>query len=198
MKKYSAGIAAKSFWFLEFKKYLQLERNGKNKQEIKELQISENIFSSKSKRTGLRIVGEISSRSEKLDIQLKELFFQVDLENQKVINLISILKSDLLFFEFMYLGYREELIIGIEKFELKVVRKFLRDKQTQSDEVLEFTEGTIKRLCGAYSTNLKQAGLIDDISGQMKYKRIILDYRLESILKENNNLPYYKVIKGVV
>lgn len=198
MKKYSAGIAAKGFWFLEFKKYLQLENMGKTKKEIREIQASENIFCSNTERTGLRILGETASRSKILDKELKDMFFDLDSQNQRIINLIAIMKSDRLFFEFIYHAYKEELMIGTEIFDLKIIRKFLSNKRAQDDDVANFTDGTIKRLCGAYSTYLKEAGLIDNVSGIMKIKRVVLDYRLEQILKKEKFSLIYKAIKGVV
>ena len=40
-REYSAGIVSKGFWFLEFKKFLGLLREGKSEIEIRKLQEGE-------------------------------------------------------------------------------------------------------------------------------------------------------------
>ena len=61
-KEYSAGIVSKGFWFLEFKKFLELLIEGKSESEIKELQEEKNIFSAPSKDYGKRIISEINKK----------------------------------------------------------------------------------------------------------------------------------------
>ena len=43
-KEYSAGAVKMSFWFIEFRKVVQLLHDGKSMDEIKTLAQSENIF----------------------------------------------------------------------------------------------------------------------------------------------------------
>ena len=43
-KEYSAGAVKMSFWFVEFRKVVQLLHDGKSMDEIKVLAQSENIF----------------------------------------------------------------------------------------------------------------------------------------------------------
>jgi hypothetical protein len=44
-KEYSAGMVKLSFWFLEFRKVIELLNSGKTINEIKDMNIKENIFS---------------------------------------------------------------------------------------------------------------------------------------------------------
>ena len=43
-REYSAGIVSKGFWFLEFKKFLEFLKDGKNENEIRKMQEEENFF----------------------------------------------------------------------------------------------------------------------------------------------------------
>ena len=97
-REYNAGIVSKGFWFLEFKKFLEFLKNGKNEIEMRKLQDEENIFSASSKDYGKRIISEINKRIKILPEGIKELFFKSDTGTQKVINLLSIMETDKIIF----------------------------------------------------------------------------------------------------
>ena len=72
-----------------------------NEEEIKKMCIEENLFGAAKEYRAKRIYGYIWNRAKRLDKTLIDLFYTSDLATQKVINLIAILRSDRLFFEFM-------------------------------------------------------------------------------------------------
>lgn len=110
---YSAGLISQSFWFVEIKKIIKLMDDGKSEEEIKKMCINENLFGASKEYRAKRIYGYIWNRTKRLDKTLISLFCSSDLSTQKVINLIAILRSDRLFFEFMFEVYREKNILGI-------------------------------------------------------------------------------------
>ena len=110
---YSAGLISQSFWFVEMKKVIKLIDDGKSEEEIKKMCIEENLFGAAKEYRAKRIYGYIWNRAKRLDKTLIDLFCTSDLATQKVINLIAILRSDRLFFEFMFEVYREKNIFGI-------------------------------------------------------------------------------------
>ena len=121
---YSAGLMSQSFWFIEFKKVVKLISNGKSDEEIKSICIEENLFGAAKEYRAKRMCGYILNRAKKLDQTMIDLFLNSDLNTQKIINLITILKGDRLFFEFMFEVYREKVILGIpiiEDTDLKVL-----------------------------------------------------------------------------
>ena len=197
-KEYSAGIVSKGFWFLEFKKFLELLIEGKSESEIKELQDEENIFSAPSKDYGKRIISEINKRIKVLPKEIKELFFESDTGTQKVINLLSIMGTDKLFFEYVYNSYRNELLLGTKKYNPGIVMKFLKEKAEQNEEVAKFSEKTLKRMQGTYGNYLKEAGLLEEKNKEILYGKVYLDYELEKLLMENNMEVYIKTLKGEV
>ncbi|NWO19284.1 DUF1819 family protein [Leptotrichia sp. oral taxon 223] len=197
-KEYSAGIVSKGFWFLEFKKFLELLIEGKSESEIKELQDEENIFSAPSKDYGKRIISEINKRIKVLPKEIKELFFESDTGTQKVINLLSIMGTDKLFFEYVYNSYRNELLLGTKEYNPGIVMKFLKEKAEQNEDVAKFSEKTLKRMQGTYGNYLKEAGLLEEKNKEILYRKVYLDYELEKLLRENNMEMYIKTLKGEV
>jgi hypothetical protein len=197
-KEYSAGIVSKGFWFLEFKKFLELLIEGKSESEIKELQEEKNIFSAPSKDYGKRIISEINKRIKVLPEEIKELFFKSDTGTQKVINLLSIMGTDKLFFEYVYNSYRNELLLGTKEYNPGIVMKFLKEKAEQNEEVAKFSEKTLKRMQGTYGNYLKEAGLLEEKNKEILYGKVYLDYELEKLLMENNMEVYIKTLKGEV
>ena len=195
-REYSAGIVSKGFWFLEFKKYLELLKNGNNENEIKKIQDEENIFSAPSKDYGKRIISEINKRIKILPEEIKELFFKSDTGTQKVINLLSIMGTDKLFFEYVYNSYRNELLLGTKEYNPGIVMKFLKEKAEQNEEVAKFSETTLKRMQGTYGNYLKEAGLLEEKNKEILYGKVYLDYELEKLLRENNMEIYIKTLKG--
>ena len=197
-REYSAGIVSKGFWFLEFKKFLEFLKNGKNEIEIRKLQDEENIFSASSKDYGKRIISEVNKRIKILPEGIKELFFKSDTGTQKVINLLSIMETDKLFFEYVYNSYRNELLLGTKEYNPGIVMKFLKEKAEQNEEVAKFSEKTLKRMQGTYGNYLKEAGLLEEKNKEILYGKVYLDYELEKLLMENNMEVYIKTLKGEV
>ena len=197
-REYSAGIVSKGFWFLEFKKYLELLKNENNENDIRKMQDEENIFSAPSKDYGKRIISEINKRIKVLPEEIKELFFKSDTGTQKVINLLSIMGTDKLFFEYVYNSYRNELLLGTKEYNPGIVMKFLKEKAEQNEEVAKFSEKTLKRMQGTYGNYLKEAGLLEEKNKEILYGKVYLDYELEKLLRENNMEVYIKTLKGEV
>ena len=197
-REYNAGIVSKGFWFLEFKKFLEFLKNGKNEIEMRKLQDEENIFSASSKDYGKRIISEVNKRIKILPEGIKELFFKSDTGTQKVINLLSIMGTDKLFFEYVYNSYRNELLLGTKEYNPGIVMKFLKEKAEQNEEVAKFSEKTLKRMQGTYGNYLKEAGLLEEKNKEILYGKVYLDYELEKLLMENNMEVYIKTLKGEV
>lgn len=157
---YSAGLISQSFWFVEMKKVIKLIDDGKSEEEIKKMCIDENLFGAAKEYRAKRIYGYIWNRAKRLDKTLIDLFCTSDLATQKVINLIAILRSDRLFFEFMFEVYREKNILGIPVIEDADVNIFFKNKEIQSEDIAAWTDGTKRRLRSIYFNYLTDANLL--------------------------------------
>ncbi|MGO1468596.1 MAG: DUF1819 family protein [Tissierella sp.] len=194
--KYSAGAVSKGFWFQAFKKYNDLLNRGYKDKEIKEMQEKDNILLAPSKSYGKKMINEIAKRTKALPDEIKDIFSRLTLSDQKILNLLGIMMTDRLFFEFMYEVYREKIIIGNLEFDNSHTRIFLNNKSEQSERVANLTLQTKKRLSGAYRTYLKDAGLLVEEGGLSIIRKPILDMSLEAEMKNKGMYPYLKVFLG--
>lgn len=194
--KYSAGAVSKGFWFQGFKKYNELLNKGFTDKEIKIKQNKENILMAPSEAYGKRMINELSRRTQALPEEIHSLFLKLPVSDQKILNILGLMMTDRLFFEFMYEVYREKLIIGNLEFDNSHIRIFLNNKSEQSERVLNFTSQTKKRLAGAYRTYLKEAGLIMEDKGLSTIRKPILDINLEEEMKREDIYPFLRVFLG--
>ena len=195
-KKYSAGLISQSFWFLELKKVINLIADGKTYDEIKSICTEENLFGVSKEYRAKRMCGYILNRARKLDDIMIDLFLTSDLSTQKIINLITILKCDRLFFEFMFEVYREKIILGIPILENKDLKIFFSNKESQSEDIENWKDSTKKHLQTNYITYLTDAGLITTKNKQRTVTPPILDIELERYLKNYGETAIIKAITG--
>ena len=196
-KNYSAGMVKLSFWFLESKKMVALLNSGMEFDEIKKLNLESNIFAAPTQARAIQMYNTISTRLKALDRSFYNLFDQMDVSNQKLLVLISIMASDTLFFDFMYEVFREKLIIGMNEIADRDVNVFFKDKQSQNDRVAKWTDYTLKRLGDCYKTLLMEAGVLNKTTGQREIIRPLIDRSLESNLKKQNMDLYISIFQGI-
>lgn len=194
---YSAGLISQSFWFIEMKKVVKLIDAGKTEDEIKNECINENLFGASKEYRAKRIYGYIWNRAKKLDRTLIDLFINSDLATQKIINLVAILRTDRLFFEFMYEVYREKSILGVPVIEESDVNIFFNNKETQSEDVAAWTDGTKRRLRSIYFNYLIDANLLTVVEKEKTITPPILDIALERYLEACGDGAIVKAITGV-
>ncbi len=196
-QKYSAGLISQSFWFVEMKKVVKLIYAGKSEEEIKELCIGENLFGAANEYRAKRIYGYIWSRVKKMDKPLIELFMTSDLSTKKIINLIAILRTDRLFFEFMFEVYREKNILGAMVLEDADVNIFFNAKEVQSEDIANWTDTTKKKLRSLYFNYLIDANLLFVEQKQKTITTPILDIALERYLESCGDDAIKRAILGV-
>ena len=196
-KAYSAGLVSQSFWFVEMKKVIKLIDSGKNEEDIKKICIDENLFCAAKEYRAKRMYGYIWNRTKKLDKALIDLFCTSDLATQKIINLIAILRSDRLFFEFMFEVYREKKILGVPVMEDIDVNVFFKNKEIQSEDIAAWTDNTKRRLRSIYFNYLIDANLLTVVDKKKMITPPILDIALERYLETCGDNSIIKAITGV-
>ena len=160
-KEYSAGAVKMSFWFVEFRKVVQLLHDGKSMGEIKALAQSENIFAAPTALRSNQIYSTVAGRIRSLDQSFIPFFLSGDLATQKLYALIAAMAYDTLFFDFVYEVIREKMIVGSNELTDSDVRVFFKDKQQQNKKVAGWTDATLVRLGRCYKTMLYEAGVIN-------------------------------------
>ena len=195
---YSSGLVSHSFWFLEFKQLVFMRRDGMAYDEIKKKCIEENILGVAKAYRAQRMAGYLMNRLKTLDDALIGIFCDGDLATQKLITLIAILRSDRLYFEFLYEVYREKSMLGVKTLEDADVNAFFTLKEQQSELVAKWEDVTRKRLRSSYFNFLIDAGLLTVINKERTITPAILDYKLELYLQNNENEAMLKALTGVM
>ncbi len=195
-RNYQAGAVSKGFWFNEFRKYNHLLKEGYDEKTIKGLQKNENILLASSPAYGRQKLNEVARRTRALPQAVSQLFFSLNVSDQKIINLLGIMMTDRLFFDYLYESYRENIILGRKNFDDSGLRIFFKNKSDQSEKVAGFTDQTKKRLASSYKSYLKEANLIIEEGGLLVYNKVLLDLDLENRMKDPGLYPYLKALRG--
>jgi len=194
--EYSAGMVSRPYWYIESKKTAKHLIEGFDKNHIKNLVISENIYQVTGEVRAIQIFNTVYKRLSSLDNVLLNGLANSDVTTSKIITLFSIMKTDRLFFEFMYEVFREKLILGDFILKERDINLFFENKKTQSDVIAKWTEKTVSKLKNTYFRILFEVGLIEDISKDRKITPINLDYKLTEHLEQNNMKVFLNCING--
>ena len=197
MEKYSSGLVAESFWFIEFKILIKLRYEGKSWDDIKALCLNENLLGISKEYRAKRIFGYLKNRIEVIEDGYLEIFMNSDLQTQKIINILASAKKNRLFFEFLYEVYREKVKLGALELTASDINIFFKNKQEQDEIMSKWTDVTLRRLRSTYMNFLVDAGLLTVGDKQKKITPPILDITLENFLKDTGEMQLIKAITGV-
>ena len=194
--KYSAGIVSFSFWLYESKTTAEYLLEDISKKELTELSLSENIYKVVSERRSKRMAGHLYNRFNDFSEDLLRYFVSADPDASKLIVLISIIKNDKLFFEFIHEVFREHILLGNYTIKDSDLDIFFMNKSNQSEIIENWTEKTTNRLKTMYKSFLIEAGLLEKDGNDYNIILPFIDYRLKELLIQNNLTPYLNAITG--
>lgn len=194
--KYSAGIVSHAFWLSETRKTAELLVAGEDLKQIRFLAQTENIYQVKNETRALRIANAIVQRLESLPHVLVEQIAKSDIGTAKLLILISIMKTDLLFFEFMHEVYRPAILLGENIITARAMNSFFNEKKGQSETVAKWIDTTINRLKLSYIGLLREAGLLNTETAERKIIIPLVDYNLRKQMEENGLTPYLNAVTG--
>lgn len=196
MMRYSAGLISKSYWYLESKKTAKYMLDGLNRKEILELAIKDNIYQVESEYRSKNIANAIYARLNSLPPVILEAVVNSDITTSKIIILISIMKTDRLFFEFMHEVLRNNIILGDYKLEDRDINIFFQEKKIQSEIVDSWVYTTIRRLKSEYIKMLIDSGLIKVNSNKREIIKPLIDFKVKQLLLDNEMAPYVFAVTG--
>lgn len=192
--KYSAGLISKSYWYLESKKTAKYMLDGLNRKQIVELAINENIYQVESEYRSKNVANAIYSRLNSLPEVILESVVNSDIATSKILVLISIIKTDRLFFEFMHEVFRNKILLGDSSLTDKDLNIFFDEKKIQSEIIDKWVHTTIRSLKSGYIKMLTDSGLYNNDSNEIIIP--ILNYKVKQILLDNDFAPYLYAITG--
>lgn len=196
-KEYTAGTVKVLFWFIEYKKFVKLLMEGNTPEVIKKMSEEENVFGASSQARAKQIYSAVSKRIQVLNREFLDIFVRGDLSTQKIITLCSLLETDRLFFEFVYEVYREKLILGSTELTDSDFSIFFKRKQEESSKIAEWKDYTLKKLSTCYAQFLCEAGLIENVKGNKKILKPLLDIDLENCLRKYEKEHILRALTGV-
>lgn len=192
--KYSAGMISKTFWYLESKKTAKLMLDGLNREQIVKLAVKDNIYQVESEYRSKNVANAIYTRLNSLPVEILEAIINSDINTSKILILISIMKTDRLFFEFMHEVFRNKIILGEYTLEDRDMNIFFEEKKIQSEIVDSWVYTTIRRLKSEYIKMITDSGLFYKDSREIILP--VLDYKVKQLLINNDLAPYLYAITG--
>lgn len=196
--EYSAGMTSCLFWFNETRKTAELLMAGKSRDEIKELALKENIYQARSEDRKRRIFGVAMKRLDSLPRDVIAAIAGWDADAAKLLVLISIMKTDLMFFEFMYEVFRQAVMLGEKELSSRAIDAFFDEKRAQSQEVAGWSQVAIEKLKQTYAKILAEAGLLSISKNKKEIITPPIDHRLRELADKNGLKPYLDVITGEI
>lgn len=161
MSTYSAGMMSVPYLFVESQNTARLLADGLSVQEAKEKVLSENLYQMNSAYRAERYFNAIIKRLEALPGNLLLTIAQGDLAQAKLLLVVAIACTDLLFFEFLHQVFRPALNIGSKTLDNAEINLFFDQKARESALVAGWAESTIRHLKSSFTKVLKEAGLLD-------------------------------------
>lgn len=191
---YSAKLTGNTFLFFEMKTVGELKKHSLSDKEIRDKVISDNLFQYKTGKSTVKRLNAILKRVNYLDEKLLDMFVNSGSDTARLISLYTILKSDLLFYEFMQEVILEKYASRQRHMEESDFKQFFRFKAEQSDIVSTWTENTVKELIRVYKSILKESGLLKD---SMELKPSLMPSALSDYLIEKGEENYVRVMSGI-
>lgn len=184
------------FWVNEMITGAKLKQQGITDKEIRRLAQEENIFQARSENFRKKAASAIISRLSTLDEFTLDLLCSCNIETAKQITIYSILKSDLLFFDFVNEIYKEKIILKDNKITDVDINIFISRKQEQIQKIASWKETTIRRLKNNYISYLSEANFVRKQKDYLEIIKPIIDKRFADHLTEIGEEIYLEAMTG--
>ncbi|WML52467.1 DUF1819 family protein [Neobacillus sp. PS3-12] len=191
--EYSSSLNGASFLLFELKQVVKLKQLGLSNQEIRRKVIEENIFQFANKGRINRALPSIMKRVDVIDDTLAQLMTKGSLEMTKVINLYSIMKTDLLFFEFMRELISEKLQNNDFTIEKKDLNVFFASKSEQSEKIASWSDINAEKLKRAFMQVLFESGMLRNRRGN-ELNRLMIDEQIKHHLTFIGDTKYLRAM----
>jgi len=196
--EYRSTIKSRPFFFKETKKVAELINKGFKDFEIKEKVKKDNIFQVNTETRRSEIASIVLQRLRTIDDFLIEKIVNGDTETGKQIVIYSIMKTDRLFFEFMYEVFREKIILRDFTLQDKDFNLFFDRKKEQSERVASWNDYTFYKLKQVYIRILFEAGLIKNQKKNRDIVKPIIEEEVVQHLKEIGDIRYLNALMGEI
>lgn len=194
--EYTASLVSKPFWYLESRETAKYILNGYDRDALKKTAVEENIYQVNAEYRIVEIVNTTYARLTTLPPELIRIVAEGDRPTAKALLLLSIMKSDRLFFEFMYEVFRVKMHLHDFLITVKDLNAFFSYKATQSEKVAGWSDASVKKLKSAYMRLLFLAELATETKEGWMIQRPLIDSSIQALLESNGMKPYLSALIG--
>lgn len=191
--EYSSSLNGASFLLFELKQVIKLKQQGLAKDEIRKKVKEENLFQFNNQGRINRALPSVMKRAEAVDDTLAALMLEGSIETGKTLNLYAIMKTDLLFFEFMDEVIGEKLHNNDYLIEKKDINLFFTSKAEQSEKVASWSDINIEKLKRAFMQVLYESGMLRTRKGK-ELDRLIIDEQIKNHLTRIGDARYIRAM----
>ncbi len=175
--RYSSMIKDMTLLFLEMRKGAELVCEGCDPENIIALSVERNIFQLTKERRRRDLARRIVTRLNALtDKQISALAKEQE-DVAKLVAFYSIIKTDLLFYEFMRDVYSEKITIHLRDISDTDIVSFLRSKE----EISKWSDNNFAQVKNAYKTILCSVGLAERNGLDLVIRRPYIDDTLKDV-----------------
>lgn len=157
---YRSTIKTRPYFYNETKKMAQLILQDLSEAELQEQVMVENVLQFQTDRRRREVATTILNRINDLDELLLRSIVKGDTDTSKLIVLYTILKTDLLFYEFMNEVFKEKIQLLDRQLTNRDFINFFETKRQQSKTVAAWKDYTFYKLQQVYIRILFEAGLL--------------------------------------
>ncbi len=199
MKVLSMPFACRTkdlLWYRETKQCIELLREGKTLDDIKELSQNENIFNaaSSSRADNIRVV--TARRVKAVNEEFLEFFHAGDTMTQKQLCVVLVMLTDKTFYEFMNHVFREKMILGISELHDSDLIGFLHGLQESDERIAKWSDAALIKVRDNYKHILKEAEFISETGTIREIVRPIISDAMSTFLQDEGLTPIYKILAG--
>lgn len=194
--EYKSTIKSRPFLFKETKKVAALKIQGLNDIDIKNKAKIENIFQVNTETRRSEIASIVLQRLNAIDDYLIDKLANGNLSTSKQIAVYAIMKTDRLFFEFMYEVFREKLHLHDLILQDKDFNLFFDRKKEQSEKVASWDDYTFYKLKQVYIRILREAGFIKEQKKENIVEKPLVEVEVANHLKNIGDEKYLSVLMG--
>lgn len=191
--EYSSSLNGASFLLFELKQVLKLKQLGLSNQDLRKKVKEENLFQFNNQGRINRSLPSVMKRADVFDDTLSTLALEGSIEMGKVLNLYAIMKTDLLFYEFMEEVIGEKLHNNDYLIEKKDINIFFAAKSEQSEKVAGWSDTNVEKLKRAYMQVLYESGMLRTRKGK-ELNRLIIDEQIRNHLTYIGDTRYIRAM----
>jgi hypothetical protein len=158
--RYSSYIKDMPYLYLETKKAAKLIIGGETPELVVRLSVENNIFQLDKERRRLKLAQRVALRLAAVSHNVVSLIADGQDENARIGVFYGIIKTDLLFFEFMRDVYSSKAEIGQTVITDGEIAGFLVYKTNENERMSVWTDNNLVRVKNTYKKILRESGLV--------------------------------------